>query len=160
MQKKTNKHPTKRLDDLVFMVPNYGTEKEAHPGLSFYNVFRLVKVRDAIAIYKYSKAYQNYVESLKREGHKEDWAFWVFSSTRGRVQYELSIGAPFDDAGEKTDIYTLFIKPNEALLKSMVDSVSRASCKEAWEEYKRRLAERRRLFKEYQKVKKEHETKN
>lgn len=159
MQKKTNKHSAKRLDDLVFMVPRYEDERHfatSESGLSFYNIFQLVKVRDSIALYKYTNRYEEFIKLLKKEGDLNDWVHWIFSSTQGRIQHEIYIGSPFGESGEKNDVYNLFIKPNAALLKEMVDSVSKASCKEAWENYKARISERRRLFKDYQKAKKEH----
>lgn len=128
------------------------------------NLFCSTRVLDSVALYKTGK-YDEYVaykkkrdKEMKREplyaNDLERWASWCFGDTRGRAEWEFGFGDPFvkDDGtweGDKMDVFTVFVKPNAALLKQMVDGISVASCKR-WlaEQNKRRGRYQRKARKE------------
>lgn len=128
------------------------------------NLFCNTRVLDSVALYKTGKydEYAAYEKKRDKEMGRESlytndlerWASWCFGDTRGRVEWEFGFGDPFvkDDGtweGYKMDVFSVFVIPNAALLKQMVDEISVASCK-------RWLAEQNRRRGRYQrKAKKE-----
>lgn len=149
----------KQLKDLYFGVARWDwASKEYRP----MNLFCSTRVLDSVALYKTGK-YDEYVAYEKKadkemgresfyKNELERWASWCFGDTRGRVQWEFGFGDPFrnDDGtwdGEKLDVYTVFVLPNAALLKQMVDEVSVASCKRWLREHNKRLGRYQRKAK-------------
>ena len=133
----------KKLTDLEFYVPLWDWNAKS---LKMHNLFKFGRVLRGVALYKTGRFDKFYEECKKSplfhgETYMERWTSYCFGSTWGRVEYEFGFGDPFMEAdgswnGEKTDIYTAFIKPNAKLLKQMVDEVSVASCKKWLKENK------------------------
>ena len=140
----------KKLKDLYFGVCIWDWNAQKCKPM---NLFDSRRVLDSVALYKTGR-YDKYVAFEKKRDkefgreplYKNDldrWTSWCFGDTRGRVEWEFGFGDPFvkDDGtweGSKMDVYAVFVKPNAALLKKMVDEISVNSCKEWLREQNRR----------------------
>lgn len=115
----------KSLDDLKFMIPLWGDN-----GVEYFNVFNHHGVRRSAAMYL-TKKWKMPTEDKEDGLFKtplEQWAFWMFCDMWSRFEYEVSFGE-VGKVGEKMDAFTLYLLPNAALLKRMVDEVSIESAK-------------------------------
>ena len=74
---------------------------------------------------------------------EHDFLSWCFFDVRGRAEYEFLV-LPWpsgdEDKAQKVDTYFMYVEPNAALLRQMVDQVSVSSAKKylAEERKKRR----------------------
>lgn len=127
----------KKLKDLYYGIYIWDEDNQDR---KLINVFSIIPVRDSVALYKVGRL--NKVFNPTSGNTLEQWTRWCFESLHWRAQWEVGFGAPFlrngKWSGHKTDVYTLYIEPNAALLKQMVDEVSVNSCKQWIKEHKRR----------------------
>lgn len=121
------------MDKLKFYVPLYRNGK-----LVFYNIFQHSGVQWALSMYRtgeFDKMYPNPDEK------KERWCHFVFGDFWSRSEYEMIIHEWIGDAEQKIDVFDLCIKPNEQLLKEMIDTVDVKECKKFLREWYRRQRE-------------------
>lgn len=124
-----------KLTDLEFYIPIWDNGQ-----MRIFNLFHSSSVLKSVALYK-TGAFDKYTPFY---GEK-DWALWCFGDTRGRVEWEFTFGDPFprDQAElQKMDVYSVFIKPNERILRKMIDEISISSCK-TWLSKERRRYHKR-----------------
>lgn len=104
-----------QIGDLEFYATTYDIDGKLHT----FNIFGSSSVKRAICQYKLGKV------------DTDDLCFYLFNTYWSRCEYEMVLGSwPEGAKPYKADIYELFIKPNFPLLLSMIDQVSKTSCRE------------------------------
>lgn len=76
---------------------------------------------------------------------------FLFGDTWSRVQWEMNIGPAFcDDLDKyhKTDVYTMYVMPNEKYLLEYVDTITLNSCREYLKKERARRRENQKVLKE------------
>lgn len=130
-----------KLDDLYFGIMcrrmSYSSEDKDKPLLEQCNLFNSSRVKLSVA---------KWVLMDEKERKQHDFLGWCFMDVRGRCEYEMIISdwpykedALLKDVGEKYDIFELYVKPNAALLRDMVDCVSKNSAQVYLREYRKRF---------------------
>lgn len=115
-----------KIRDLYFPIQRYDVNSDS---VQPANLFNSIRVLDSVALWKTKPAIRERVSSP---------LFFLFGDTASRFEWELgvapdgSLHAPFTDNTTKTDIYNLYVVPNESVLLSMVDEVSVRSAR-LWE---------------------------
>lgn len=129
-----------KLRDLYFGVtlfpPDWSGEPERME-LTTINIFGSCKVLWSVA---------KWALMDKSERRQHDFLPWCFFDYCGRTEYEFIISPwPYTDGdlvekvGQKVDVYNMYIRPNEAILRHMVEEVSANSAREYLKEDRRRL---------------------
>lgn len=129
-----------KLDDLYFgvMCPALSYSSPEDRGkLTKYNLFEFSRVKWSVATWV----------AMKEEDKKgRDFLRYCFGDTWGRCEFEMIIcdwpyreGTKVEECGEKYDIFELYVKPNEALLRDMVNRVSVSSAKKYLTEYRKKF---------------------
>ena len=118
------------MDKLEFYVPTYRQGK-----LEFYNIFNHSGVRWALSMYRTGKFDEMYPDPKQKE---ERWCLFVFGDFWSRSEYEMIIKEWVGDERKKVDVFELCIKPNEKLLRQMIDTVDEKECKKFLREWYKR----------------------
>lgn len=117
-----------KLEELYFGIVRpafgYGRDEERNR-LEPANLFASGRVRRSVAMW---------VTMDDKEKKKHEFLSWCFGDTRWRTEYEFIVcpwpyreDDTIDGCGQKVDTYTLYVQPNEKLLRQMVDSVTKSS---------------------------------
>lgn len=128
-----------KLDDLYFGVKLYSMSysSKSERKLETYNLFNFSRVKYSVAMWAAGGP----------EFQKEhDFLTWCFGDVWARCEFEMVV-CPWGgldeedkvvDVGIKVDTFELYCKPNEKLLRKMVDEVSVSSAKKYLTEERRR----------------------
>lgn len=118
---------TIKLEDAYFgyVMPEMSYRSKNERKLATYNLFEGSRVRYSVA---------RWVTMDEKERKRHNFLSFCFFDVCGRVEYEWIIspwpydeGALVKDEGKKIDVYEAYVKPNEKLLRQIVDSISVSS---------------------------------
>ena len=136
----------KKLKDLYFGVCVWDSFKKE---IEVRNLFSSSGILWSVALYRTGKMDEFLRSDFARDTgrtYEEEFAWWCFSDTWSRIQWESGFGEPFKNEdgtwdGVKTDVFNLYVLPNKTLLKEMVDSISKNSCVQYLREERKRRKE-------------------
>lgn len=116
-----------KIEDAYFgyVKPEMNYRSKSERKLATYNLFNSSRVRRSVA---------KWVTMGDEERKRHNFLPYCFSDACGRAEYEWTIspwpydeGALVSDEGVKTDAYESYIRPNEKILRQIVDSISVSS---------------------------------
>ena len=108
----------KKIDDLYFGISYWDPNNHC---LKTANIFDFKRIKDSAARYIIDKS-----KGKLTEYRKSDPLMCIFGDVWGKCEWELIVRGMVESEENvaKVDIFSLFIKPNEKLLLSMIDEVS------------------------------------
>lgn len=116
-----------KITDLYFGIKRYDLSTRR---LATTNLFNCRDVLLGVALYKLGKG----GESCNRNSFE-----FIFSGTRGAVEYEFYVSDPMlngDKEYKLESVYSMYAEPNKRYLMELINSVSKASCARWLKEWK------------------------
>lgn len=131
-----------KLKDLYFGCKNFDSNTHS---FEIQNIFGSMRVLHSIATYKVH-GYTPLKENLTKEEYKESLLSFLFGDLKHHVEWEMLISSVLTrDGVVKTDIYSMYVMPNQDYLLGLVEKVSVSSCKKWLRDYNERRYGKRRI---------------
>lgn len=131
-----------KINDLYFGCKNYNFNTRS---FEIQNIFGSMRVLHSIAMYKVH-GYTPFKENPTKEEYKESLLGFLFGDLKYHVEWEMLISSVFArDGVVKTDIYSMYVVPNQDYLLRLVEKVSVSSCKKWLRDYNERRYGKRRI---------------